>query len=60
MNLVLKDLYLGANLGQTKIQHETIIRTNYSSTVSVQSFSLFRSYLRLSVNIGRNVTSVTW
>ena len=60
MNIVLKDLYLDVNLGQTRIQHETIIRTNYSSTVSVQSFSLFRSYLRLSVNIGRNVTSVTW
>ena len=60
MNLVLKDLYLDANLGQTRIQHETIIRTNYSCTVSVQSFSLFRSYLRLSVNVGRNVTSVTW
>ena len=60
MNIVLKDLYFDANLDQTRIQHETIIRTNYSSTVSVQSFSLFRSYLRLSVNIGRNVTSVTW
>ena len=60
MNIVLKDLYLDANIGQTRIQHETTIRTNYSSTVSVQSFSLFRSYLRLSVNIGRNVTSVTW
>ena len=60
MNILLKDLYIDANLGQIKIQHETIIRTNYSSTVSVQSFPLFRSYLRLSVKIGRTVTSVTW
>ena len=60
MNILFKDLYLDANLGQTRIQHETIIRTYYSSTVSVQSFSLFMSYLRLSVNIGRTVTSVTW
>ena len=41
MNILLKDLYFGANLGQTRIQHETIIRTNYSSMVLVQSFYLF-------------------
>ena len=52
MNILLKDFfYLGENLGQARMQHETIIRTNYSSMISVQSFSLFRSYLRLSVKI---------
>ena len=60
MSMLLKDLYLDANLGQTRIQHEIIIRTNYSSMVSVQSFSLFGSDLRLSVNICRTVTSVIW
>ena len=35
MNILLKDLYLDVNLDQTRIQHETIERTNYSSMVSV-------------------------
>ena len=38
-------------------KHETIIRMNYSYVVSVQSFSLFRSYLRLKAH--RQITK-TW
>ena len=34
-----------ANLGQTGIQHETVIGTYYSCMVSAQSFSLSMSYL---------------
>ena len=58
MNILLKDLNLDANLAHTRTWHETIIRTNYSFMVSEQSFSLFRSYLRLTVNIGRTVTEI--